>query len=173
MRNWFWLRSYHPFSLFTMLQPTYSSTKIVLRQLPSAFSPLATSDCSFWMWSLAAGAGGCSRSQPSSSSKLEPSTPALCSPMTACLQHPLLCGYKIIAPLSAPLPPRSLTQEWPSHSSQDSNGNSCSSGIRLKIHLLKKYLTFSLTLPESYVHLPCLPPLLALKLILFYPPHLL
>ncbi len=26
MRNWFWLRSSHPFSLFTILQPTFSST---------------------------------------------------------------------------------------------------------------------------------------------------
>lgn len=174
MRNWFWLRSYHPFSLFTMLQPTFSSTKIVLRQPSSAFTTLyywlLILNVKPWCW--------CKR--------------LLKEPTLICFQgralhtssvrsHDcLLTAVHFLAAIRSllhfqlpSLPPRSPTQEWHLHSSKDSRGNSCSSGIKLKINLLKKYSTISSTLPESDVHLPCLPPLLALEMILFNPPHLL
>lgn len=94
MRNWFWLRSSHPFSLFTILQPTFSSTSEKFpscqprsvptpRSLPSA----ARIDCG------AVGAwGSWSKPLPCTVPPGHGSpTPALRSPLTtrlALLTHP-------------------------------------------------------------------------------------
>lgn len=60
MSNWFWPRSSHPFSSFTITSSHvfFSLKKNLLYQPPSAPPLLASSGCLCWMWSRAAGAQG-------------------------------------------------------------------------------------------------------------------
>lgn len=162
MRNWFWLRSSHPFSLFTVFQPTFSSTKMFfLASAPfCSRSLLATSGNSSWMLSPAGRAGG---SALHGSSEL---TTTCLAPSS--VQHPGHCSIFLL------LYPRAV-QYWGDlpTPARTARGNSCSCGIKLKIHLCEKYLTFSSDRPESYLPLPCFPLLLLLKMIFPNPPHLL
>ena len=88
MRNWFWLRSSHPFSLFTPLQPKFSSSlRNVL--MSAAFCTLSAR----YLWLLMLTVKACSRCWRNHSlifyiSRPQPSTPAMCSNYDCLLNSP-------------------------------------------------------------------------------------
>lgn len=88
MRNWFWLRSSHPFSLFTILHPTFSSTS---QNSLVSFCTLSAR----YLWLLILNVKPCCwctsmlkepPPPPFCTSRPQPSTPAT----TACLAPPSL-----------------------------------------------------------------------------------
>lgn len=139
MRNWFWLRSSHPFSLFTPLQPKFSSS---LRNVLMSAAFCTLSARYLWLLMLTVGAEGTTPLYSISPGHSPPHQ--LCAlTTTACLTPPSLR-------LSGHCSTFNSSPSWPSalgrsyHLSQD-KGASCSIGIWQKIPLFEKHFMFSTT----------------------------
>lgn len=155
MRNWFWLRSSHPFSLLTILQPTFSSTSQQFSCVSRLLHPR-------YLWLLILNAKPCCWCTRLPKEPL-PWT-GLLPPGHAPPHHAL----RYDRPLSSPFPAATWSllhfqlfsllalQHWNDLPTpvQNSRGTSCSSAIGLKMHLFEKYFTFSTTSRSYHISLP-------------------